>query len=68
MMGMYHPVMFRSFAFNVQSSSPSEIKDLSVREVGDILGTMSVDELSNATELGNEIDEYFRKKFRKISL
>ena len=64
MMGMYHPVMFRSFAFNIQSSSPAEIKDLSVKEVGVILGAMSVEEPSNATELGNEIDEFFRKKFR----
>ena len=68
MMGMYHPVMLRSFAFNVQTSSPSEIKDLSVKEVGDILGAMSVEEPSNASELSNEIDEFFRLKFRKISL
>ena len=68
MMGMYQPVMFRSFAFNLQTSSPSEIKDLSVKEVGDILGAMAVKEPSNASELSNEIEEFFRLKFRKISL
>ena len=68
MMGMYQPVMFRSFAFDMLTSSPSEIKDLSVQEVGDILGAMSVKEPSNASELSNEIEEFFRLKFRKISL
>ena len=47
--------------------SASQIKGMSVKEVGDVLGDLSVSPSDSANELCDEIEEYFRVNFRKIS-
>ena len=54
---------------NASSISPKDVHDSSVRGVGALLADLSQNEsnVSNANEIGDEVEEFFRKKFRKVS-
>ena len=47
-------------------ASAAQIKGMNVREVGDVLADLSVSD-SSATDVADEIEEFFRVNFRKIS-
>ena len=66
---------YRNFAalsesnVNLASVNPSDIKESTPKGVGALMAAMSraKEPISNEAAICDEIDEYFRKKFRKIS-
>ena len=59
---MYNGLSMRYFA-----ASASQIKTMNAREVGDVLADLSVSSSDGTEEVANEIEEFFRVNFRKIS-
>ena len=49
------------------AASASQIKTMNAREVGDVLADLSVSSSVGTEEVANEIEEFFRVNFRKIS-
>ena len=54
---------------NAASVRPSDVHESSVRGVGALLADLNKNEqnVSNANELCDEVEEFFRKRFRKVS-
>ena len=59
--------MINSLPMRYFAASASQIKAMNVREVGDVLSDLSVSDAAS-TEVANEIEEFFRVNFRKLSL
>ena len=59
--------MINSLPMRYFAASASQIKSMNVREVGDVLSDLSVSDAAS-TEVVNEIEEFFRVNFRKLSL
>ena len=54
-------------SINIQSMNPADIHDSDARTVGAVMRQLAINKDEQRAEVCNEVEEYFRRRFRQIT-